>query len=408
MLSRSLLNHTNNQGKIERNHVAGFIPSHLTTRSVLFGSILLLVIVCGINILSANVLKHPAKQDREVLIAPPRPLSSHYIFPTWVKRYTDLHSRILDPEDKSIEKRFVVIRCGENNTGKYCQGFGMRIYTFTMSLMYAVLTDRALLVDGPMPFPYSTIFSNSTFDWDYSKAPSFVGKLEWKYHNTLNGPFDYDRYEKDLRDTWKEPVMVVPGLNPNAYFRRTTQHKGIESKSEYFGRGFNQWSGDSLKWILMNMLIYPSEKVQTKLDEFDNYRKTYFVIAMHIRTGGFFDDQRHSKEEINWFWDCARNISKFRPSGRKYAWFVTSDHPQMIQTAKTEGEALSIPVFNTKEIYMHTERSRENSTEENWIKTATDWFLLGKSDLFLASKSAFSLSAKYYGLPGYKLIGDRC
>eukprot|EP01083_Nonionella_stella_P218221 782718_1 len=160
--------------------------------------------------------------------------------------------------------------------------------------------------------------------------------------------------------------------------------------------------------LLSRVIQSLSIRVQTKLDEFDNYRKTYFVIAMHIRTGGFFDDQRHSKEEINWFWDCARNISKFRPSGRKYAWFVTSDHPQMIQTAKTEGEALSIPVFNTKEIYMHTERSRENSTEENWIKTATDWFLLGKSDLFLASKSAFSLSAKYYGLPGYKLIGDRC
>eukprot|EP01083_Nonionella_stella_P220175 788037_1 len=63
MLNRGLLNRS--QGKIHRNHGAGLIPSCLRTRSVvLVGAALLLVIVCTMNIRSANVTTHTESSEK--------------------------------------------------------------------------------------------------------------------------------------------------------------------------------------------------------------------------------------------------------------------------------------------------------------------------------------------------------
>ena len=67
------------------------------------------------------------KVDKEQKFAPDvkvnkeQKTSNNPMFPSWVRRYSDLHARILDPNDKSVVRRFLVIRCGDKNQGRWCQ-----------------------------------------------------------------------------------------------------------------------------------------------------------------------------------------------------------------------------------------------------------------------------------------------
>lgn len=126
----------------------------------------LLLLVCALLLLSTTAVPgadptpprwvgspHGAQQEevlawarREFAEEPASPAALDRAFPKWVKQYAALHSAIVQRRAPAAAQRFVVWRC---SASKRCSGWGNRVTGLVSALAFAVLSDRALVIEWP-------------------------------------------------------------------------------------------------------------------------------------------------------------------------------------------------------------------------------------------------------------------
>jgi hypothetical protein len=80
----------------------------------------------------------------------------------WMEQYAALHKFIMSPESSPKMQRYVVWTCG---TCGSCAGWGNRLLGIASSLLLAVLTDRAFLIDWGDSPPLDAFARSHYIDW---------------------------------------------------------------------------------------------------------------------------------------------------------------------------------------------------------------------------------------------------
>ena len=74
--------------------------------------------------------------------------------------YAKFHQQSLLEENK---RRFLLYECNSR-----CGGYGNRIRGITMSLLFAILTNRTFLMQMKFPFDINRLLHPNTIKWNYT------------------------------------------------------------------------------------------------------------------------------------------------------------------------------------------------------------------------------------------------
>lgn len=109
---------------------------------------------------------------------------------SWLAGYARLHSKILSAQVPVSRQRFAVWTCSpledkvpiQEDSTRLCAGFANRIMGLTAAFLYAVLTERAFIVEWPPPAAehLGRFFYSPYLDWkgSVSLLASLVGESD--------------------------------------------------------------------------------------------------------------------------------------------------------------------------------------------------------------------------------------
>ncbi len=308
--------------------------------------------------------------------------------------YGKLHRKILTMQ---AAPRFLIFHHAGGGLGDIITGI-------TSSLLIAMLTDRALLIDMP---------SMSWHDW--LESPYFNTHIDHNYFmpgsltrtvHTLDNMYQFiDMFEtQDLNQAWNEHIVrismnqfAIEYLYANPMYHNKIRSWGIDGNEEDPGLvKYRGWAGhlkqicgiyDRLLGNLYRAVAKPVPSFQEKIDLF---KQQHFgkngTLGMHLRFGsdrGDIPSDAPEGTDPQWYWNCAEN---YRNTADK--WFITSDSPSMIQEAiEKEGSRMIYVPGKPK----HGWKSDNGPIgHEDMEKIFMDHFILAECDVVMISPSGFS------------------
>lgn len=324
------------------------------------------------------------------------------------QRYIELHKEILELEylDKEMveksprRKKYIILRNWEG------AGFGNRLQAIVSCFLFALITDRALLIDWSKDSvkehwngeetvamePLAEFFSNPNFEWDYAPHKQHLEtkvKLGLLSEATVSYRLEDEKHVFASFSGYQGWEEVFPCYDYNMYFpedivsiRADNYFAFIISLSPFYRDFVNDIFGSDIFGTISRFLFRPVPVIQK---EIDNFKKQYFgkfTLGLHVRNIG---GSKLNANQTNLLWQCAQNIRSPKEEG--VVWFLSTDNEQTRISAKS--------LFKDKVVFYNVPISR---ADPNGLRAGIiDLFLLSEcDDLIVSAASTFSRIA--YGL----------
>ncbi|KAL6063024.1 hypothetical protein QOT17_011820 [Balamuthia mandrillaris] len=324
----------------------------------------------------------------------------------WMKDYVRLHEEMASGRRAP---RYAVYQC----SGKFCGGYGDRMTGIVSVFLYAILTDRAFMVDWTTPVDI-TEFLHSPLDWrwDSSRLSAFssIPKTKTLRQIDIKDTAAQKYYQqRDILSKEDHQLDVVYIQTNIAWYQELLRSPLLAEKLRSKMGIENGWetSWDTEFWgCLLTHLVRPSPALQQEVDEVKKQMGTHFNIGIQVRTGGEWDNSRLKGESLDSFWQCAQHLAHQLKSFHlqqgveqedvDYKFYVTGDADSVLTAAKEAlGEdrvvALTGPIT-------HTEKSSRAAAREGMMRTLTDVWMLGETNLTVGTTSNFARVGTYRSL----------
>eukprot|EP01135_Chromosphaera_perkinsii_P009465 Nk52_evm8s1763 gene=Nk52_evmTU8s1763 len=312
--------------------------------------------------------------------------------PAWIQSYQNLHRSILDPENTSVTKKYLIFSCPE---GPFWGGYGDRLKGITMLFIIALLTDRAFLIHHPSP-SLSSSFSPNMISWELSEAEyrekaAGIQPLRWIDFGTMyNDDFEGSHFGNS-------PVVIIHHNQEGVM--QLLKNSNYQNRIKELGLLDND--GAFLNSQIFNYLFKYSTNLKNSLKSFvakNHEYETDPVIGIHIRTGRIMSSAGHKEETTtrvgpelaDTFFEMAMNVEA-RKGLQNSKWYIASDNDLLKQCALNVYPG---KVIVKEEKPIHTQ---DNQSPEEHVATSADQILLMGADILLFSRSGYSELAFEYG-----------
>mmetsp|Transcript_13744 Transcript_13744/g.20753 ORF Transcript_13744/g.20753 Transcript_13744/m.20753 type:complete len:652 (-) Transcript_13744:128-2083(-) len=304
--------------------------------------------------------------------------------------YEKRHRQAFDELEKrqgGDNLKFVVVSPGS--------GFGNRQMVIVAAFLYALLSQRVLLVDWlshetqALGDVHDLYESPSGLKLSYSQArrlwPEWGGwgnasmlvfdnthyyTTEWSVEELACRNFTEEHSEDSLVYLITDQY-VASFMSINPFYETIVAQLG---------------DGGSLFKNLFSILLRPVKPIRKIVEDFvDKNFYGYYVIGMQVRYGV---GQFYLKEDQDEFWRCALSMGRQLPisTQKKLRYFIASDSQQIIHEAKR--------ALGNKLIYYETVRGNDAAGQDAWYGAAVDNFLLSEcDDIIVTSTSTFGYVA---------------
>ncbi|KAL6063023.1 hypothetical protein QOT17_011819 [Balamuthia mandrillaris] len=352
------------------------------------------------------------RRDREEELVPPARVSVSPALPPvpvldrearcrqvqpWMEDYLLLHREI---RTGKRPPKYAVYQCGSS----LCGGYGDRVTGMISVFLYAILTDRAFMVDWAKPVDITEYF-DSPMDWRWSSSSSYSVK-------TMN--------QIDIRDLEaqrqyqhsalsEEKAQVVIFHTNIAWYQELLRSPKL---AERLRNKLGVQDGWEASWnaefwgCLLTHLLKPSPALQQEVDKVKKQMGTHFNIGIQVRTGGAWDRERLKGESLDSFWQCATHLADQLLSWHQthsssseeinYKFYVTGDAESVITAAKAAlGKDKVVALTGS---ITHTEKSSPAAAREGMMRTLTDVWMLGETNLTIGTTSNFARVGTYRSL----------
>lgn len=344
-----------------------------------------------------------------------------------LQNYIQLHKKIMDPLEQSVPKRYVVLDEEPE------QGLGNRFQVIVSTFLFALLTNRAFLVNWPKLEPkkhwnneeivgmpsLSELLQNPSFEWDFSKFahldifqcqnrtdyefPFGKGKNTW--FQCCNGKEFAEENGWESNEEGCFNITRMRGIEPAFQCSNFDQH--FTSSVIYF----KTWdyfvphillnpfyraemmlifeeNGTDVFHPLSNFLLRPIPSIQTRIDSFKKLYFGNYTLGLQIRRVGI-NKLNSTQEDL--FIHCAAQVEEsmeFLPSF-KVRWFLATDNYKTRKRLKS--------MFGEKLIFQEAVIAR-NDTESVIAGLIDMWLLSECEDIMVSAASTYGKIA--FGLKG--------
>lgn len=309
--------------------------------------------------------------------------------PDLLKRYGEIHRKIMDPNDNSIKKRFFVHRAYIHN------GWSNRFQSLLSAFLFCVVSDRAILVDWNIGHRADDSFLMPFDTWlledALKKLPNVIPREDqWAILDTDHGsrriPIDTLLCE-NYTNTWSDATVIVNKGTAISWIELVWHslhyNELLRKNGIYYG---------TVSSTLAKYLLLPHPSVSVAVEEFIAQNFGTYTIGLHIRAG---EDQLGTKAELpTKQLHCARLLSQTLPLSlrKKLVYFVATDTPDWYTKAEAylqqqipEDFAQGLPAprvvrqsVNLKSGMVGNKNERENNQQR--IAAMVDLWLLSKTD----------------------------
>jgi len=231
------------------------------------------------------------------------------------EEYKALHAKILDETDTTVEKKFYILR-------PMAWGLGNFQLRTIMSLMLAILTNRALIIDDPFYYKY--------YHWPINFAVPLSEVIK-KYGNSSYFEIDIKSWDTcaDYNDNMGNSKYVFA---PQKWFGGVPYFVYANPKyerflTENFGRYFYYFIGN---YLLSKVAHPPVVDILAKEKErlYGSYGDNLYKIGLQIRWGRGTNDFYLSDNvtDVIKFWHCAASlVDDVRLQGYEVVIFLATD-----------------------------------------------------------------------------------
>jgi hypothetical protein len=263
-----------------------------------------------------------------------------------IEEFKKLHENII--KNRTCTPRIVF----NNNPDAY--GYANRVYSLLSSLLIAILSDRALLINwkyidnyyySPMYRVFDTFNDSNAFNFKYNSNEiiNFYFKNGFKKNKTIiirnddvlkynSSRVKYEKIEAYFFELCCFSQFYDKLLNYDLVCKDTINNarKALQNKTQ-IGPGPEQdlifQVGFEVGGNLMRKFWKPRKNVQNTIKKYyDRYFKEHFVIGLQLR---FY--YLNEKEDTQAFIDCAYKLEEYFNSTRITKWFISSDSEKFIK-----------------------------------------------------------------------------
>ena len=318
----------------------------------------------------------------------------------WQHHYSQFHLNTLQEIfTRKDSQRFLIYECTTQ-----CSGLGDRLVGLISAALLAVLTDRALLIHMPAPFPWSEVFVPNMIDWRMPQERGVPDFLQGLTTETLDVFCKFENGETrdlfaqhDLTGEWMKDVQVIKYIGNERFYHLMLENPKLIQKLKALG--MDRMDKFNLFACFFSFLFKPSPSLQLEMDRVYN---EYFLwkengttgrnvmICLHLRTGvGLKEKIRMSPEQVAYYWKCAESIElSLKEQRQRVKWYLATDDDRL---KKEVTDLLKGKVVALQSEAKHI--STNSLDKKDFLSIMTDWALLTMCDHYVISRSGFAETA---------------
>ena len=209
------------------------------------------------------------------------------MFSSVFTQYAEYHKQVVTQQRKG---RFLKYVCNSR-----CGGYGNRIQGITVALMFAILSNRTLLIEMKYPFDINILLHPNAIQWNYTPIKANI------QHFTLQDNYNLDRhwprFSVALYDTSIDMIEVTTNLGFFWYFKKFND-KWTTLFHNWFG--ISQNNNEIAYGCAFQYLFTYDKRVTDAIDkEMQELQLTAGkYVSAHYRTQSLAGDV-HLKDPIN-------------------------------------------------------------------------------------------------------------
>jgi hypothetical protein len=292
--------------------------------------------------------------------------------------YVDLHKRIMDPNDKSVAKKYVFVSTNAQMNN--------RVRLLVTGIVLGMLTDRAVVSDFKYHASLSDLFDSpiQMEAANYKGIPRAGHSIGVKSINSV--------LCADLLGLDAQVISITggPSLIPLLY------------RNPHLHDLLHEWFGDeeNIYHAVTKFFLPPSAPVSSIVQTFvrDEFEGASFVLGIHLRWG---NDMRPNMPVLDQEWDNLRRCAEaVVPAQHKHnvVWFVAAD------TQESREKAIQkLAKAGVRRIVAAGERTVRSNTVPGVQAALADLLILAECDnLVLTPSSSYGEQAMALsGKPAY-------
>ncbi|CAF0954740.1 unnamed protein product [Brachionus calyciflorus] len=312
------------------------------------------------------------------------------------QKYIELHESIINKNENETKRITFCVTCGA--------GYGNKVYTLISSLVIAILTDTAFIIEWPQaqkyfnPSLYKSLSKNYHINQlNYAHSTNLIieamSKNDWEYEKKIselinkNLPFGHDRYQYgDCR-----ALFFTLCANSN-YFKKFLDYDLvnadiIEKANEALQVNNNLTESEKIDRLysvgfevgsnLMNKVWLLETNFKNYINKFyDENFKNFYVIGMQFRFE-YIDDK-----DVFKFIDCANYLVELNSVSRSVKWFITADKERVFDILKNNSGILIKGEGLLGHIFYDNENSYSRSIMDNELLARSDEMIISGGSTF--------------------------
>ena len=298
--------------------------------------------------------------------------------PMVFSNYAKFHQQSLQERRKG---RFLLYECNG-----HCGGYGNRIRGITMSLLFAILSNRTFLIQMSHPFDINQLLHPNAIQWNYTGYRNIKHVIK-KYFNMI----DLQRlklYWPSFSKQLFNPDVNVITINANLNFFTVFDDKW----SKLFRDHFNITKGNYISiygCVVRYLFTYDkvvTDAIKKEIQEVGVVPGLY--VSVHLRT--FWDVPGSVHHSPGPFLSCAVEIANnmSKNLNKTFKVYFITDSQNAKETAKTEynGQVLTSHVK-----VVHVDKLKvKGSAFEGFIGVMVNIEVAAMGAVFVRSRSSFA------------------
>ena len=293
--------------------------------------------------------------------------------------YAKFHQQSLAQEHKG---NFLIYVCNS-----VCGGYGNRIHGITMSLLFAILSNRTFLIQMSHPFDINQLLHPNAIQWNYTGYRNMKNVIKKDFNLVDAG---------NLKNNWL--LFSTELLNPNVSIITFLTNLGFQWYFKIFDDKWNKLFRDHFNITKNNNILtygyvirylFTYDKIVTnaidkEMQELGLIPGLY--VSVHFRS--FSDAPAHVHPSPGPFLsravEIANNMSK--NSSKHYKVYFISDLQKAKEVANTKYHGL-ISTSHVKEVHVDKDRT---SVFEGFVGVIVNIEVAAKGAVFVRSGSTFA------------------
>ena len=279
-------------------------------------------------------------------------------------------------------RRFLIYVCTD-----HCGGYGNRIHGITMSLLFAILSNRTFLIQMRHPFDINRLLHPNAIRWNYTGYRNMKNMIK-KDFNLIDGPAlkqNWPSFSKELLNPHVNTITVRSNLGFSYYF------KVFDDKwSKLLHDNFNITKDNNiLTYGCVVRYLFTYDKIVTnaigkEMQELGLIPGLY--VSVHFRS--FLDAPARVHPSPGPFLshavEIANNMSK--NSSKHYKVYFISDLQKAKEVANTKYHGL-ISTSHVKEVHIDKDR---RSVYEGFVGVIVNIEVAAMGAVFVRTGSSFA------------------